>query len=521
MPATPTPDAADPADPAGPSEPESWSLKLALAEAIVPLVGRLHRDRGVTATVHGRSLVGKSVVGIVKAHRFARRVDDAELPLERTLSLLHLLCGLDLRPAVVDVARLGARGAGATLEERVRADLAPVLGLRGQRPCGQRDVVLYGFGRIGRLVARILLEHGDHPHGLRLRAVVVRHGGAGDLVKRASLLRRDSVHGKFPGTITVDEERETITANGVVVQVLRSDDPGAVDYAAHGIREALVVDSTGKWRDAAGLARHLRSPGAGRVLLTAPGKGTVKNVVHGLNEDVLEDRDRIASAASCTTNAISPVLKVLDDRFGVVHGHVETVHSFTNDQNLIDNFHSGDRRGRSAVLNMVITETGAARAVGKAVPQLAGKLTGNAIRVPTPDVSLAILHLQLSREVTGEEVNAFLRGVSLSSPLQDQVDYVDSPEVVSSDFVGTRTTGVVDGRATIADGRHLVVYVWYDNERGYSEQVVRVAEVMQGVRRPVLPPLAPLVLDVRRPDAAAPAGAPAGAPAVGVPVSGG
>lgn len=219
---------------------------------------------------------------------------------------------------------------------------------------------------------------------MRLRAIVVRKGAENDLVKRASLLLRDSVHGRFEGSVDVDEENSQLIANGTRIQVIYSNDPATIDYTAYGIHDAIVVDNTGRWRDEAGLSRHLESTGVARVLLTAPGKGDLKNIVHGINHDTIEDGDRILSAASCTTNAITPVLKAVDEAYGIVRGHVETVHSFTNDQNLIDNFHSGDRRGRSAVLNMVITETGAAKAVARALPELAGKLTGSAIRVPTP-----------------------------------------------------------------------------------------------------------------------------------------
>ncbi|WP_432560811.1 glyceraldehyde-3-phosphate dehydrogenase [Kineococcus sp. SYSU DK003] len=477
-----------------------WNEKVTAAEQMVPLVGRLHRERGVEVTLHGRSLVGESVTGIVKAHRFARRVDDVEFPVQTSLELLRVLSGLPLGPSVLDLAALSVHPDGASLADRVRSAVA---GTQTQAAPGTADVVLYGFGRIGRLLARILLARSTTVSGLRLRAVVVRRGSGDDLVKRASLLRRDSVHGAFEGTITVDTDRDRLVVNGTVVQFLYSDDPAALDYTRHGIRDAVVIDNTGKWRDEAGLSRHLESPGVARVLLTAPGRGSVKNVVHGLNHDTVGPDDRVVSAASCTTNAIGPVLKVLHERFGVEHGHVETVHSFTNDQNLIDNFHKGERRGRSAVLNMVLTETGAARAVAKAVPELAGKLTGNSIRVPTPDVSLAVLNLTLSREVTKAEVNDFLRSVALHSALHRQVDYVESPEVVSTDFVGSRGTGVVDGLATIADGRHVVVYVWYDNEYGYSEQVLRVAGTMAGVELPQVPrtatpapPLTPERVDV-------------------------
>jgi len=323
----------------------------------------------------------------------------------------------------------------------------------------------------------------------------VPKGSANDLMKRASLLRRDSVHGPFAGTIEVDEQRNTILANGTLIQVIYSNDPATIDYTAYGIRDAIVVDNTGRWRDAEGLAQHLQSKGVARVLLTAPGKGAIKNIVHGINHGDIQPSDRILSAASCTTNAITPVLKAVNDAYGVVRGHVETVHSFTNDQNLIDNFHAGDRRGRSAALNMVITETGAAKAVAKALPAFAGKLTGSAIRVPTPDVSLAILNLQLERPTDKGELNRYLRQVSLTSPLRQQVDYIESPEVVSTDFVGSNRAGIVDGLATIADGTDAVLYVWYDNEYGYSCQVVRVIEAMAGTHPIVLPEREPVLVE--------------------------
>ena len=189
-------------------------------------------------------------------------------------------------------------------------------------------------------------------------------------MKRASLLRRDSVHGSFDGTITIDHDSNAIIANGQRIQVIYASSPTEVDYKAYGITNALVVDNTGRWRDREGLSVHLKSAGASRVLLTAPGKGDLKNIVHGVNHTEINDTDTIISAASCTTNAITPVLAAIDEKYGIQNGHVETVHSYTNDQNLIDNFHSGDRRGRAAALNMVITETGAAKAVSKALPQL-------------------------------------------------------------------------------------------------------------------------------------------------------
>ena len=301
------------------------------------------------------------------------------------------------------------------------------------------------------------------------------------------MLRRDSVHGAFNGTISVDEENEVIWANGTKIQMIYANDPSEIDYTSYGINNAILVDNTGAWRDREGLSQHLKAKGISRVLLTAPGKGDIKNIVYGINNDNIADEDQILSAASCTTNGITPVLKVINDRYGVTHGHVETAHSFTNDQNLIDNYHKGDRRGRAAGLNMVLTATGAAKAVAKALPEFEGKLTGNAIRVPTPDVSMAVLNLELSKEVERDEVNDFLRNVSLHSDLRQQISYIASPEVVSSDFIGNTHAGIVDGVATIASGKHLVLYVWYDNEYGYSNQVVRIVEELAHTRPVVLP----------------------------------
>ena len=292
----------------------------------------------------------------------------------------------------------------------------------------------------------------------------------------------------FDGNIVVDEENETILANGTLIKIIYSNDPSQVDYTAHGIDDAIIVDNTGIWRDEEGLSKHLACPGASKVIRTAPGKGSVKNIVYGVNSDAILPEDTVVSAASWTTNAITPVLEVIGDQFGVENGHDEMVDSFTaDDQNLIDNYHKGSRRGRAAGLQMAPTETGAAKAVSKALPEFAGKLSGNAIRVPTPNVSMAVLNLNLERETTVDELNAFLRETSLHSSLRNQVDYIHSPEVVSTDFVGSKRAGIVDGLATIVDGKRAVVYVWYDNEFGYSCQVIRCVAQMAEIHQPSLP----------------------------------
>jgi len=470
---------------------KDWQSQEATAERMLPILGSLYRDRNIVVTVYGRSLVNSTAIDILKAHRFARQILDNELSVVDSFPLLKAICKLDLAPARIDLGRLtfhyGTEGGGLSAEDYVRRELASIH--TGSSPIldEPQDIVLYGFGRIGRLLARILIEKAGSGEKFRLKAAVVRKGAADDLLKRASLLRRDSVHGPFNGIITIDEEENAIIANGNMIRIIYADSPESVDYTQYGIRNAILIDNTGKWRDRAGLARHLQAPGIAKVILTAPGKGDIPNVVAGVNHELITAEETIFSAASCTTNAIVPVLKALQDRYGILHGHIETCHSYTNDQNLIDNYHKASRRGRSAPLNMVITETGAAKAVAKVIPELGGKLTGNAIRVPTPNVSLAILNLELGQATTVADINGYLRGMSLESPLQNQIDYTNSPEVVSSDFVGSRHAGVVDSLATIVEGSRCVLYVWYDNEFGYSCQVVRMVQKMAGIELPSLP----------------------------------
>ncbi|MFB2571247.1 glyceraldehyde-3-phosphate dehydrogenase [Micrococcus sp. IITD107] len=468
-----------------------WNNREALAEKMVPLIGTLYRDHNVVTSIYGRQLVHKGVIDIIKAHRYARQIDEAVLPVEETYPLVEAMAQMDLGAASVDLARLANKfkqSGGSDVKAFLETELADVAGQGGQGITEPTDVVLYGFGRIGRLLARILLSHAGGGSSLRLRAIVVRKNSEDDLVKRASLLRRDSIHGPFEGTITVDQETNTITANGTDIQVIYSNDPATVDYTSYGIDNAIIVDNTGRWRDEEGLGQHLKAKGAAKVLLTAPGKGDIKNIVFGVNSEDIAEGDTILSAASCTTNGITPVLKVINDEYGIDHGHVETVHAYTNDQNLTDNFHKGSRRGRAAGLNMVLTETGAAKAVAKALPELQGKLSGNAIRVPTPDVSMAILNLELEKPTTVEELNTRLRTESLTGELRAQIDYIHSPEIVSTDFVGSNRAGIVDGLATIVNGgTHAIVYVWYDNEFGYSCQVVRVIEKMAGDALPTFP----------------------------------
>ncbi|MGI9251613.1 MAG: glyceraldehyde-3-phosphate dehydrogenase [Pseudohongiellaceae bacterium] len=467
-----------------------WKQREALVQEMIPVIGRLFSQRNVGVFIYGRPLHNRSVTFIMKSHRNVRQIERNEMSEFETHPVLMALSKLDLRHAQIDLGKLTVKwmqlleeqgDAASPVDEFVRSELGYLDGNKQAPTSKCQDVVLYGFGRIGRLMARLLIERTSSGEVLRLRAVVVRPGREGDLEKRASLFVNDSVHGTFQGTLRIDEQRNVLIANGNELQFIYANTPEEVDYSQYGIQDALVIDNTGAWRDEDGLSRHLKSKGAAKVILTAPGRGTLKNIVYGINDEQIKPNDKIITAASCTTNAIAPVLKVVNDKFGITHGHIETVHAYTNDQNLIDNYHKGPRRGRSAALNMVLTETGAAKAVVKAVPELTGKLTGSAVRVPIPNVSMAIMSLQLNTPTTKEEVNDFLRGIALHSPLQNQISYTQDPDAVSTDFVGTREAGIVDSNATIVNDTNCVLYLWYDNEFGYCCQVGRMVYKMAGI----------------------------------------
>lgn len=446
------------------------------AHELVSLLHDLYINKDVKVNLFGESLNGLSTADVLtKLQHTALRNNGKALSIDDILATVKDVAdNNDITTAIVDAGQL-VKNDVKVADALTKADKSQAA---NSEPT---DVVLYGFGRIGRILTRLLLEEAATEKGLQLKAFVVRPGKEGDIAKRASLLERDSVHGTFSGAITVDEENQGIIVNGRFIQVIYANDPSEIDYTSYGINDAVVIDNTGIWKDEDGLGKHLKAKGVKKVLLTAPSKGDIKNIVYGVNNDTIGD-DAIVSAASCTTNAITPSLKVLNDEFGIVNGHVETIHAFTNDQNLIDNYHKSDRRGRSAVLNMVITSTGAAKAVGKALPELNGKLTGNAIRVPTPNVSMAILNLNLEKAPeSADALNAFFKQVSESDAWQSQISYSDSSEAVSTDFVGTKQVGIVDAQATIVTDNHATVYIWYDNEVGYSTQVLRVASQMAGI----------------------------------------
>ena len=467
-----------PKDPFG-----DFQYRQALAEEMLPMIGRIYRDN-VHLLLYGKPLVNLSVSEIMNAHRFVREAENNELSEFETYQVIVALSELELGPAEIDIGIIAAAylfdDKNLSLEDFVNDAIADLIGKKGSILDQAQDVVLYGFGRIGRLLTRMLIEDSGGGDNLRLRAIVVRKAVDGDIIKRANLMRTDSVHGPFKGTVRVLEEEDKLIINGNEIKIIYANNPSEIDYTDYDINNALLIDNTGVWRTKDDLGIHLKCNGIAKVLLTAPAKDGIKNIVHGINNEII-DNDRILGAASCTTNAIVPTLKVLNDEFGIVSGHIESVHSYTNDQNLIDNFHKKERRGRSAALNMVITETGAGKAVGQVLPELIGKLTANAVRVPTPNVSLAIMSLQLGQDLSAEELNNFLRQKAFHSNLKEQIGFTNSPEVVSTDFVGDRHAGIIDSAATIVNNDKCVLYVWYDNEFGYTAQLLGLAKEMVGL----------------------------------------
>ena len=470
-----------------------WKWREGLAELMVPIIGSLYRN-GINILIYGKSLVNESPVAIMKAHRFARQSDNNELSELETYPILKYIETLDLADCEIDVGEIAVKcpffedikNDDNKIGDFINSELESVLNKKSNRPPEPANIVLYGFGRIGRLVARMMTQTTGPGNYFKLRAIVIRKATDDDIFKRASLLTKDSVHGPFDGTVRVDEENSSLVINGNPVKVIYASGPDKVKYSDYGINDPVVIDNTGIWRDEEALSVHIKS-GASKVILTAPAKGNIKNIVYGINDSILEENDQLISAASCTTNAIVPVLKTINDEFKINGGHIETVHAYTNDQNLIDNFHKKDRRGRGAPLNMVITSTGAVNAVAKALPELKGKLTGNAIRVPTPNVSLAILSLELDKKVSVEIVNDYLRSMAFHSEYREIIGFVNSSEVVSTDFYSSPFATVIDSQATITNDKRVTLYCWYDNEYGYTKQVINLAKKVAKINLPRLP----------------------------------
>jgi len=455
---------------------------------LIKVISDLWYDKSIEMVLFKNQLLDKNVSDIINLHQYAGEFVGKPITIFDSVEIAKVVLSLDLPPAKIDLGKLTYEYG---LEDEKYPDaryfvIEKLKKAKSSKEIKPKDVVLYGFGRIGRLLARELMSKTGKGNQLRLRAIVTRDkNDASSLEKRASLLRYDSIHGDFQGSVIADAKNNALIINGTTVHIITANSPEEIDYTTYGINDALVIDNTGAFTTEEALKRHLASNGANKVLLTAPGKG-IPNIVHGVNHNEFNpDEVNIFSAASCTTNAITPILKVVEETLGVVKGHLETIHAYTNDQNLVDNMHKKYRRGRAAALNMVITETGAGSAVAKALPTLEGKLTSNAIRVPVPNGSLVVLNLEVKKPTSITAINKIMKKYALEGELVEQIKYSLNNELVSSDIVGTSAPSIYDSNATIVskDGKNIVLYIWYDNEYGYSHQVIRLAKYIAKVRR--------------------------------------
>ncbi len=458
------------------------------AVELIKIISDLWYEKSIELVFFRNQLIDKNVSDIMNLHEYAGEFVGKPISVFDTVDIAKSLVSLELPPSRLDIGKLTYESHLDDNQYDNSKDfvISKLKDTKASPEIRPKDVVLYGFGRIGRLLARELMSKMGHGDQMRLRAIVTRdRSDATTLEKRASLLRHDSIHGDFQGSVVADITNNALIINGTTVHIITANSPEEIDYTNYGINNALLIDNTGAFTTQEQLARHLTSKGIDKVLLTAPGKG-VPNIVYGVNHnDYNPDEVDIFSAASCTTNAITPILKAIEDTVGVEKGHLETIHAYTNDQNLVDNMHKKYRRGRAAGLNMVITETGAGSAVAKALPSLAGKLTSNAIRVPVPNGSLVVLNLEVKTKITLDAINNIMKKYALEGDLVEQIKYSLNNELVSSDIVGTTAPSIYDSNATIvsADGKNIVLYIWYDNEYGYSHQVIRLAKYIAKVRR--------------------------------------
>ena len=459
------------------------------ASKLIKYVGDLFYEKNVEIVLFRQPLLDQKSSEILQAHSHATVMASEPITIQDTLSIAKSISNFSITNATIDIGKLSLewkREAGVFLERKnfINSKLIDFKNSNDKNP-QPRDVILYGFGRIGRLTARELITQEGRGNQLRLRAIVIRGElNSVNLEKRASNLRVDSIHGHFPGTVEVDHEKSKLIINGRPIHVISTNSGELINYENFGINDALLIDNTGVLRDKKNLSKHLFSKGVQKVLLTAPGKD-IPNIVYGVNQENILSGDKIFSAASCTTNAIVPVLKILNDNYEIKKGHIETIHAYTNDQNLVDNMHSKYRRGRAAAMNMVITETGAGKAVDKAIPGLGKKITSNAIRVPVANGSLAILNLQFAEKTTIQEINGTLKKAAFAGSLVEQIKYSISQELVSSDIIGDSCCSIFDSQATLLhdDKKTAILYIWYDNEYGYTKQVMRLAKHIVGVRR--------------------------------------
>src|SRR5690606_27919229 len=455
---------------------------------LIKIVSDLWHENAIELVLFRNPLIDLNVSKVMHLYQYAGDFVNKPMSIFESVDIAQAIKDMNLPPSKIDLGKLTYEY--HMNENRLLDTTAFVIDklkhAKKSSAIQPKDVVLFGFGRIGRIMAKELKQSTGLGSQLRLRAIVIRGEISKEsIIKRASLLEHYSVHGVLPGTVTIDEQKKALVINGTTVYLLSAKNPETMDYTLCGIDKALLIDNSGVYRDKKSLGKHLKAKGVDKVLLTAPGKD-IPNIIYGVNQKQYPlDKHAIFSAASSTTTAITHVLKVIEVSLDSKKRHLQSVHAYTNDQNLVDNRHHKYRRGRSAAINMVITETGAGSAVTKAIPSLKGKLTSNAIRVPVPNGSLAIIHLELEKKTTLNTVNTIVKKYALEGDLVEQIKYSLNNELVSSDIIGASAPAIYDSNATIVskDGRNVTLYIWYDNEYGYSQQVMRLAKHIAKVRR--------------------------------------
>ena len=453
---------------------------------LINYTGKLLYEKGVELVFFRRHLIDINITEILRLHHYAKSFVKKPISVFETSKMTEELYKLNLCPSKIDVGKLthewiDQKNNFKNHSEFLKNKLDFLIKNPDLKP-NPKDVVLFGFGRIGRLCARELIKQAGKGQQLRLRAIVIRSIDEKSLQKRASLLLQDSVHGRFSGSLEINNEENSIIVNGQNIKFLTSNK--VINFEEHGIKNAILIDSTGVKKDRESLSTHL-SKEIKKIILTAPGQ-SIPNIVYGVNHKEIDiENENIFSAASCTTNAIAPILHVINKHKKIISGHIETIHAYTNDQNLLDNMHQKSRRGRAAAVNMVITSTGAGKAISKIIPSLNGKLTANAIRVPTPNGSLAIIHLNLEEKTSKIELQELLRKAALEGDLVNQIKYSTNKELVSSDIIGTSGCAIFDSNSTLVgkNEKSITLYIWYDNEFGYTKQVIRLCKYISKVRR--------------------------------------
>ena len=464
----------------------NWLSNEKTAVNLLNYSGQLMYDKGIEIVLFRQNILDVGVTELMRLFSYAENVVKRKIDIQTATDLIKEISSTDLPPSKLDIGLLTAEyleDSSNNYNDFIKEKLKKII--NSENNFSPRDIVLFGFGRIGRLAARELIRQAGKGQQMRLRAIVVRNISDEQIIKRANLLRNDSVHGAFNGVVDVDLKNRVFVVNGQTINIIDGSKPSEIDYNSYDINNALLIDNTGAFTSKEALSCHLQAKGINKVLLTAPGT-EIPNIVYGINNKKLDIENlNIFSAASCTTNCIAPILKIIEDNYGINNGHLETVHSYTNDQNLLDNMHKKPRRGRSAAINMVITSTGAGKAVTKVIPSLEGKLTANAVRVPTANVSLAIMRLNINKSTSVEDLNNLVRKEAINGSLVNQIDYQIDPDLVSTDIVGNSSCSVFDSKATIVtkEGKDIVIYVWYDNEFGYTKQVIRLAKQISKVRR--------------------------------------